>query len=289
MGYRNTVDINDLNPVLVWGQRFLVVVLFLISGLALMTDRYFPDSLAGLRTQTTDVLAPLVNATGAPVRWIKRGARSVNSFIDQSEQVARAESLAAELDHARLEIARRDALIEELRSNINLPPDGLEDYLSARVLLVGNSLFSTSLVLNVGAQHGTARAPLRPGLAVITRRGILGRLQSVGNNSSRVRLITAQGSALPVLVGQFRVRGTVLGNDTNIMTLVTEEALPGTIALGDLVLTSTIDPDIPYLFTVGTVVGLTPDMQVRPTAIDADGIDGIVQLALKPQLDQAVQ
>ena len=326
MSFRSpSVDAAEVNPLLVWGQRFLVVVLILFGALALAADRLFPERTETFRTQTTDVLAPMVDAAGAPVRWSKRRVSGFQAFVQTTELAARADDLNIQLDFMRQELARRDSTIAELRANVNLPPEGLENFLTARVLLEGDSLFNTSLVLNVGSRDSVLifdrafsgaflqidprtgsplpfedpclravggqvpeycqRVEVRPGLAVVTRRGILGLLQTVGYNSSRVRLITSQDSALPVLVGEFRVRGTAFGNDTNVLTLIADEALPGTIQVGDEVLTSNIDPDIPFLFKVGEVVRISPDIQVAPTALGADGAEGLVQVVLKEPFD----
>ncbi len=327
MGFSIRSKSEDANPLLIWGQRFLVVVLFMVSVLALAADRLFPGQSADLRSDATDILAPMIDAAGAPVRWSKRRVAGIDALINTTELAAQAETLQREIDALQLELARRNARIAELRANVNLPPEGLESYLSARVLLQGESLFARSLVLNIGTRDRVLlfdRAfsgafieldpatgqplsfvnpcqsvqsdpvpdycrvvPVRDGLAVVTRRGILGRLQSVGYNSSRVRLITSQDSALPVLVGEFRVKGTVFGNDTNVLTLQTSEALPGVIQIGDEVLTSNIDADIPFLFRVGQVVATSPTIQVAPAALGADGIDNFVQVVLTEPLDQS--
>lgn len=328
MGFHSAVESPDVNPLLIWGQRFLIIVLLMLCGLILAADRLLPDRMAIIKTRATDVLAPMVDAAGVPVRWSKRQIASLQVFFNQRELAGQAEQLSAEVDRLTLELARRDGLIAELRAQINLPPEGLESFLTARVLLQGDSVFANTLVLNVGSRDSVLQfdrafsgafreldpttgaplpfrdpcqqaingptpeycrsVPVRPGLAVVTHQGILGRLQSVGYNSSRVRLITSQDSVLPVLVGSFRVRGTVSGNDTNVLTLRAEEALPGTIRIGDEVLTSNIDPSIPFLFKVGEVVALVPDIQIAPAALSSDPLEGFVQVVLKEPLDQAV-
>ena len=294
MGFRSAADVDEINPVLAWGQRFLVVALILLCGLTLLTDRLFPTRTDQVREQVTDVLAPLVNSAGGPVRWSKRRVKNIRAYIQTAELASQTDELSAELDFLKLELDRRNAQIEELQANINLPPEGLEAFVTARVLITGSDLFGSSLVLNIGRESAldlesslTSDLTVRSGLAVVTRRGILGRLQSVGQNSSRVRLITSQDSALPVVIGDFRVRGTAFGNNTNILTALTDEALPGAIKIGDLVLTSSIDPDIPFLFHVGKIVQITPGIQIAPAAIDPDGIDGFVQVVLKEPLDQS--
>ena len=106
-------------------------------------------------------------------------------------------------------------------------------------------------------------APIKPNLAVVTRQGILGRLASVGHNAARVRLLTDRESELPVFIGDFRIKGLVRGTGRALLTLTTTEAVPGSVRVGDIITTSNIDPDIPFLFHVGEIVELEPEILVR--------------------------
>ncbi len=293
MNARRPRSQDEISPLAIWFQRFLTVILFLLCGLGLAADRLFPERIEALRIGATDLLMPLVVFASKPVQWSQEGIRGFQAYVQATELAIKSDSLASELDFLRLELARRDALISNLRANVNLPPDGLETYVTARVFGQGSNLFTTSLILNVGKDDGrdltAATGGIRPGLAVITRKGLLGRLQSVGDNASRVRLLTSQDSALPVLVGEFRIRATVFGQNSPLLTLTTEEGLPGTIRVGDRVTTSTIDPDFPFLFYVGQVAQVVPEIRVLPAALDSPGLNEFVQVVLTEPLDQQLE
>ena len=127
--------------------------------------------------------------------------------------------------------------------------------------------------------------PIKPNLAVVTRQGILGRLASVGHNAARVRLLTDRESELPVFIGDFRIKGLVRGTGRALLTLTTTEAVPGSVRVGDIITTSNIDPDIPFLFHVGEIVELEPEILVRPAAIAPQGLPEFVQVIIKEPLD----
>lgn len=289
MSFRGPRSPEEDKPLNIWFQRFLTVILFLICLLLLSADRWFPKQTEGLRLHVTDTLAPLVALSSGPVRWGRERFLGFQAYVQATELASQAESLSAEIDILTLGIEQRDNLISELRKNINMPPDGLENYLSARVLIQGSNLFRPNIIVNVGKEDGIYFAngdnAVRAGLAVITQKGLLGRLQSVGSNASSVRLLTDKDSALPVLVGEFRIRATVFGMGSPLLTLTTEEALPGAIRIGDRVTTSSIDPDIPFLFRVGEVVQTSPDIKVLPAASDIPELTGFVQIVLKDDLD----
>ena len=71
MSFNRKPDGAEGNPLLIWGQRFMVVTLTLACLLALVTDRLFPERVEPLKTQTNDVFAPIISAAEAPVLWGK--------------------------------------------------------------------------------------------------------------------------------------------------------------------------------------------------------------------------
>lgn len=326
MSFRTFSDTQSDNPLLIWGQRFMIVVLILLCFLMLAADRLFPERTAGLRAGLTDFIAPMVQAAHAPVLWSKRQLGRLDAYVETAERAQESEQLAAQVATLQRELARTKGLLAVMQNEVKAPPEALEAYFTARVLMEGDDLFSSSLILDVGSRDGTlmfdrayadrfrifdpatgqprpienpcaavTRAaapvycnwvPVTDGLAVVTQDGILGTIKNAGYNSSRVQLLTSKDSRLPVLVGEFRISALVIGENTQLLTLRTDEALPGSIKVGDLVLSSNINVNIPFLFQVGEVVRVSPTIQVRPSAINAQGIDQYVQVVLKEPLDQ---
>ena len=325
MSFRGGVEGPEANPLLIWGQRFMVVVLTLTCILALTADRLFPERIQPLKNGASDVLAPMVGAANAPVLWGKERLGRWNAFLNTAAQARQAGDLAEENEALKQSLARKDQQLSELRANVSMPPEALEVFRTARVIMEGDGLFNSTLVLGIGERDGALMfdraylndfvvpdpetglptlpanpcasvdianppvycrlAPVKPNLAVVTRQGIVGRLSSVGYNASRVRLITASDSELPVLIGDFRIKGLVQGTGRALLTLTTDEAVPGSIRIGDAVRTSTIDPDIPFLFYVGEVVALEPDILVQPGAVTGRGIADFVQVVIKEPLE----
>ena len=324
MSFRSGVDAPDVNPLLIWGQRFMVVVLSLTCILALTADRLFPERAQPLKNSTSDILAPMVAAANAPVVWGKARLTGWRAYVDTAAQARTAADLEAENQTLRQSLARADRQLAELRANVSMPPEGLEVFRTARVVMEGDGLFNSTLVLGIGQRDGalifdraylsefvtrdpeTGRATLladpcagalasdppahcrlasvKPNLAVVTRQGMVGTLSSVGYNASRVRLLTASDSQLSVQIGDFRINGLVKGTGKALLTLTSGEAAPGAIRIGDTVLTSTRDPDIPFQFLVGQVVALEPEIQVRPAALNGRGISDFVQVVIREPL-----
>ena len=321
MSFRSGVDAPDVNPLLIWGQRFMVVVLTLACILALTADRLFPERVEPFKNSASDVLAPMVAAANAPVVWGKARVAGWNAYLATAEQAQAAAQLSAENESLRQSLARTDRQLAELRANVSMPPEGVEVFRTARVVMEGDGLFNSTLVLGIGQRDGALifdraylndfivsdpetglatlptdpcagalatnppvhcrLAPVKPNLAVVTRQGIVGTLSSVGYNASRVRLLTASDSQLSVMIGDFQINGLAQGTGKALLTLTSAEAAPGAIKIGDVVLTSTRDPDIPFQFYVGEVVALEPEIQVLPAALAGHGVPEFVQVIIK--------
>jgi len=154
-----------------------------------------------------------------------------------------------------------------LRGLLNLAPDGMLSYVTARVVADSGGIFVRSMLVNAGARHGVAK-----GHAVLSGEGLAGRIGAVGDRSARVLLITDLNSKIPVVIESTRVRGLVAGDNSARPKLV---FLPpnATAAVGDRIVTSGHGGGLPAGLPVGEVAAVGSDgIRVRPFA-DLDRLD----------------
>ena len=108
-----------------------------------------------------------------------------------------------------------------------------------------------TIVLGAGAKDGVLLDDV-----VISDRGVVGRVSEVGNNYSKVLLVTDSGSAVSALVQGSRAAGIVRGQygDTLVMDwiLQTED-----VKVGDVVITAglAIGNDLKSLYPKGLILG----------------------------------
>ncbi|RMG18128.1 MAG: rod shape-determining protein MreC [Deltaproteobacteria bacterium] len=120
-------------------------------------------------------------------------------------------------------------------------------------------------VIGVGTQPALARtlrlgqgeaAGVRPGDAVVTHAGVVGRVVAVGPGWSDAMLLADPSSAIPVLVARSRARATVRGTG-DLDRAVLEHALrTDDIQEGDLLVTSGTGGVFPKGIPVGRVTGI---------------------------------
>jgi rod shape-determining protein MreC len=231
-------------------QRFAVLFLVL-TAFALML-------LSKAETVVVDRAAATISDIAAPIMDVlSRPAASLNDAIAAARNLAylRTENQRLKQENARLrtwqEAAHRLAVQNRaLQALLDFKPDPQSRYVSARVVGDSGGAFVRSMLLNAGKRDGVAK-----GQAVVTGDGLVGRIVSAGQWSSRVLLITDINSRVPVIVESARDRAILAGDNTNLPKLA---FLPGNTVLkpGDRVVTSGDGGVFPPGLPVGRVASV---------------------------------
>ncbi len=113
------------------------------------------------------------------------------------------------IDNLRLQEAESEN--ERLRSllrfrQLNPNYDFRGGQVIARVIGKTPSNYLQSITIDLGSEHG-----IKPGMPVVTERGLVGRIHKVGALSSTVLLITDPSSGVPALIRGNRLSGVVNG------------------------------------------------------------------------------
>jgi rod shape-determining protein MreC len=181
-----------------------------------------------------------------------RAAREENiqlrrSLITSDRKAAEAESLARENDRLRKML--------DLRSrNPEL------DLMATSIVSFGHSPLERTVRIDRGLTH-----KIRPGMAVITEAGLVGRVQRVGFTSAEILLIADEKVSLDVLIARSRAHGRLRGSGLwpeyrlqMLHVLRTED-----IVLGDHVVSSGLGGVFPKGVPIGVVssVSASPDGQ----------------------------
>jgi rod shape-determining protein MreC len=109
-------------------------------------------------------------------------------------------------------LAERNARYEAL---LRMPEDGfgegadIENSIAAQLVLDSGGPFMRTLVANAGALHG-----VKVGYIAVNENGLVGRVVSVGQRSSRVLMLDDYNSRIPVMGEASRVRAVLAGQAT---------------------------------------------------------------------------
>jgi len=232
----------------VWLQRAAFLILVSVAvGFVLIS--YKEKALVeGLRTSATDAFAPVLDAVSAPIEAVSEMVGSVHEMA-----VLRDENARLRIENERLlkweAVARRlESENRAFRSMLNFVPQQAFRYISARVIADSSGAFVRSMVLDAGARDG-----IKKGQAAISGEGLVGRVSEVGDNTSRILLVTDLNSRIPVRLEAGRDNGMLAGDNTDRPSLI---YLPATarLVVGDRIVTSGDGAVFPPGLAVGTVL-----------------------------------
>jgi len=174
---------------------------------------------------------------------------------------------------------------QQLRRALQMREKVLEDMIPAERVGVDQSPFFR--VINIRIDRGSEYA--RPGMAVLSPDGVVGRINKAFDNYSDVLLITDPRSKIAVELARTKAQAILEGRTEDSCTL--EVSKDYDVEVGELVLTSGVDELFPKGHPVGQVVEIEPlvgdeqRLHVVP-AVRFDRIDVVwVVLANAPRPD----
>lgn len=254
-------------------RRVLIVVTLLALTFVTL------DATGGMdpvRNVAADVLEPV----GRAVAWLTTPVRNAWQGITGYDELEKEnEELRGELDGIRAEAARETNYAEQLErltEQLNIRFVGELPTQVARVASGPRSNFEDNrVVIDKGRDAG-----LEVGMPVVTKAGLVGRLDRVAGSTSVVQLITDPAFVAGVRVATTQDLGVGHGSGAGNPFVVDQGIEIGDqVEEGDPVLTSGLDrsvmpPDIP----IGLVTEVQPDEASRSLILRVDPGEHLSQL-----------
>lgn len=213
-------------------RRILVgiLVLFLI-GLFLLW-RIDSPRVERLRANLVDRVVPSFEWALVPVTKVTQmieGFQSYARIYEQNQELRRELQQMKAWKEAATQLEQENARLLDL-NNVRL--DARLSYVSGVVLADSGSPFRQSVLLNIGARDGVL-----DGWAAMDGIGLVGRISGVGNQTSRVILLTDTNSRIPVMIQPSGQRALMVGDNTLAPPIDFIE-LPDLVRPGDRVVSS---------------------------------------------------
>ena len=224
-------------------------IIFLIVGgiLALALGGYF-SSASSVLSQSLIEVQTWVSQRYLTIRDIASAPSDVVSLQNRNSQLE-AEISGLQTQVIQLQQQLKDtevlaALVDFSQSN----PESV--YKAASVVGRDPSPFLHYVIINVGSNDG-----IRRGMPVVTNQGLVGRIDAVIADASRVQLVTDPSSAVNVRLQNADTDALLVGSVTGDVSL---EMISQDIEVqeGDVVLTSGLGGDYPADLLVGQLINL---------------------------------
>jgi rod shape-determining protein MreC len=184
------------------------------------------------RAQVTDQVLPNMDWLMAPVTGavsIVRNVQSYQRLVEQNRELRSELRQMQAWKEAALQLEQENARLLDL-NNVRLDPR--LTYITGVVIADSGSPFRQSVLLNVGARDGIV-----DGWAAMDGIGLVGRVSGVGENTSRVILLTDATSGVPATIQPSGETALVAGDNSAVPLLDFIEN-PDQVRPGDRVVTS---------------------------------------------------
>ncbi len=226
--------------------------------------------LEGLFLQLTTPLQRLVD--GVTERVIG-GSRSWRDLRDLRTRNRQLESLVDELMIENVRLKEIEAQNEDLRAKLDFAETHPQYVLKAaevkgRVIGSEPNNFMAVLIIDVGKRDG-----ILAGMPVVTERGLVGHIRSVGPNWAKVLLIIDPSSSVAALIQSSRLPGVVSGRLDRDLAL---DYIPqGTLlSVGEIVLSSGMGGNYPKSLVIGQIIEVQQnDIETFQRAIVHPSVD----------------
>lgn len=258
-----------------------------LLGLGLLAlSLWQPPAFAPLRGVASDAVAP-AGEVGAVARSGSRGIfEGVAAYFNAGMQNA---ALRREVEIARIRLAEAEAVKAEnlrLKGLLGLNEGTTKPVAVAR--LVGSTATSgrRHAYIGVGAKDG-----VRPGMPVLSERGVIGRVLETGRSSARVLLLTDSESVLPVRRAADNVIAFAEGRGDGLLRIRLVNLGVNPLKVGDVMVTSGAGGYYRPGVAVAVIAKLTPDggiaqLIAEPGATNYVAVEPIAQAPAVAALEE---
>ena len=262
------------NKKLVITMVSLIIAFLLIAfSIFVRNDRSTPSFIQNIGNSAAGVVDKVVNA---PVEGISRMTGSVSNLTDTYQENAQLKKKLDSMNALQVENETLKQENKQLKQQLSLNKS-LPSYtdISTYVISHSPSTWQNQIVISKGSNAGITK-----GSAVVSDKGLIGRVMEVNKNNSKVELVTTQDDAADRFAVQLidnngqTVNGLITGYDTDTNLLVMGQITSKeNVKKGTQVITSGLGGTTPKGLFVGTVekvvnqqAGLPTKIYIKPAA-----------------------
>lgn len=225
------------------GQFFLLTLLLLMLVLGKHQNSY----VAAVKMHLSDAFSPVIAVVSAPADALynlRKGIKNWAYTYQQNQQLLSDNRALLQWQSLAKELQVEN---EKLRALLQVAPKRDARFTSAQIVSEQGSAFSNAALINAGKEDD-----ITTGQAVISERGLVGRVVEVGAHSAQILLLTDMNSRIPVMNERTREKMILVGKSGNFPTLSYVSA-DSTLRKGDRIITSGDGGIFPKNIAVGMV------------------------------------
>ncbi len=228
-------------------KKFALVLLVLSAFILMLINKTDTILIEKTSSVATDIMSPMIDVFVVPAKAVA----GIYDYFKELKQIRednkklRKENryLMGNLDRAKaLEIENK-----LLANMLNYTPPPEAKFVTARVIAEEGDAFSHSLIAYTGHIN-----KVKKGQVALSDKGVVGRIDKVGEMYSKIILITDINSKIPVMVERTRVRGILSGDNTPCPRMIFIP-LEAELSVGDRIVTSGVAGVFPAGLPIGRI------------------------------------
>jgi rod shape-determining protein MreC len=258
----STLSSDNVSLTQILAQRASFLIALVLSMGLLIFGKIDDGFNLQVQRLVVDIATPVAETVRKPVDWAFSLGAQLEAYTQSADESV---ALRQENDQLRLLVPTNEQLAAEntrLRALMGLPAITDSPRILARSITHPGSAFLWTVLLDAGSDDGVE--VYHP---VVDHAGVVGRILSVGHQSSRALLVTDLNSRVPVVIEGTGDRAIMEGNNSRLPVLSFLEAAHR-VSTGDRVLTSGDGGVFPPLLPIGIVT--SPDEGELRVQIFAD-------------------
>lgn len=253
-------------------RRIETVFFSILCVILLITSKVNRDFSTDLSFTFVSISMPVVKFASFPFNATINLVTNFGELVDAKKQN---KILKEELETLRsfyiksLNIHQEN---KELRNILSFVTSKSSSFKVAKIIGRSSQVFNQRIFIDAGKNRG-----LKDGQIVIGGHGVVGRILEVGEEKSRLLLLTDAASRIPIITSKSRTRGILAGNNSGTMEIL---YLPKNHAIlaGDMVFTSGDGDTLPSGLLVGVVKKVDHDSALVVMAEDVNNADIVTVL-----------
>lgn len=237
-------------PVRSWIYRLTVILLFTLSVILAVMSKVQPGFAERIRMGVTDVLVPFIDVVSQPVDAAMKVGDWFEGVSNLYTENSRLRAQNSELLKWQSVAREMEAENRALRQLLYFIPSGSSSYVTSRVVGDSGGPYARTALISSGTVDGVSKNQ-----AVLSDKGLVGRVIETGESSARVLLLTDLNSRVPVISESSRERSIVAGNNDELLSLM---YVPGDtqMRVGERIVTSGDGGIFPPGIPVGVVTNM---------------------------------
>jgi rod shape-determining protein MreC len=203
-----TLILHISRPVRIFLKRVVLVAFLAFAGMGVFISVDESHVSSQIREFLVDKMYPVIAAVSRPIKIVGESDDAMESYFFVREKNKKLIEENKALKRQLINLSSVSYENENLRKLLNFIKDSPYKFISTKVVGNTSGPFVRTVLVNAGSKQN-----VKKGQAVVNEEGLVGRVLEVGEESSRVLLITDINSNIPVISSKSRERSIMSGNN----------------------------------------------------------------------------